>query len=100
MPQFEVGAKPESRQFSLAKLQSWVRGAESLLGPIVKIGNDGDQTAGTYDVDNPENPSSPIRSVVKITNTGKPPAGTKKLCDGQVFLSGVIQHVVVYRPAA
>jgi len=100
MSHFEVGAKPESKQFSLSKLQSWVRGAESLLGPIVKIGNDGTQTAGTFDVANPDNPSSPILSVVKITTTGNAPADTKKLCDGWAFVSGALQHVIVLRPAA
>ena len=100
MPQFELGAKPESKQYSLAKLQSWVRGAESLLGPILAIGNDGTQSAGTFDVDNPDNPSSPIRSVVKITTSGNAPPGTTKLCDGWAFVSGAVQHVIVYRPAA
>ena len=77
-----------------------MRGGEALLGPIVQIGNDGTQTAGTFDVNNPANPSSPIRSVVKITTTGNAPAGATKLCDGWAFVSGVVQRVVVYRPAA
>lgn len=99
MPQIDIAAGEESKTFSLAKVQAWVRGVESLLGPIVKIGHDEDETAGTFDNRNPENPRSKIRSIVKITITGNAPAGTKKLCDGWVFVSGAIQRVIVYRPA-
>ncbi len=100
MAQIDIGAGEESKQFSLAQVQSWVRGVESLLGPIVKIGNDGDETAGTFDNRNSSNPRSPIRSVVKITTTGNVPPDAKKLCEGWVFVSGVLQRVVVYRPTS
>lgn len=100
MPQVDVGAGQESRQFSLSDVQEWVRGIEALLGPIVKIGHDEDETGGTFDQNNPDNPASPIEATVGISIDGSAPDNTTKLCDGFVFVSGVIQRVVVYRQQA
>lgn len=93
----DVGAEPESKLFSLSEVQEWVRGIEALLGPIVKIGNDGNQTAGTFDANNPQNPPSATEAIVKLSPDGSAPAGKTKLCDGWVFVSNSIQRVVVYR---
>jgi hypothetical protein len=96
----DVGAGPESKNFSLNDVQEWVRGIEALLGPITRIGHDEDETGGTFDENNPQNPPSEIESKVRITLNGDAPPHTTKLCDGWVFVSGSIQHVVVYREQA
>jgi hypothetical protein len=99
MAHVDVGAGPDSRDFSLSDLQEWVRGIEALLGPIVQIGHDEDETGGTFDQNNPDNPPSEIESKVRISLDGNAPPNATKLADGWAFVSGSIQHVVVYREA-
>jgi len=82
---------------TLEQLQEWVRGTEALLGPIVVIGNDGSQTAGTFDQNNPANPGPNSDANVRQTNDGSAPPGKTKVCDGWPFVSGQVVHVVIYR---
>lgn len=87
------------KKYTLPELTQWVYGLEQQWGPIIKIGNDGAKTGGTFDWDNPQNPMPPAgaKATIEVTTTGNVPAGKKKLADGKVFISSQLQRVVVYR---
>jgi hypothetical protein len=97
MAHVDVGAGAASRTFSLIQVQEWVRGIEALLGPIVKIGHDEDETGGTFDENNPENPPPDTEATIRTSADGSAPADATKVCDGFVFVSGAVMRVVVFR---
>ena len=92
-----VGADKDK---GLNELRQWVRTNEAAWGPIFKIGNDGEKTAASFHWNEPEHPKPSVKAKIKLSLSGNAPAGTTKLCDGWPFLSGTLQHVVVYREEA
>lgn len=91
------GAKPE---LSLADLTLWLTKREKTWGPVFMIGNNGTGTAATF------KGGAPIPTIAPVIKPAQPgqanviPSGATKLAEGKVFISGALQNVVVYRPAA
>jgi len=82
---------------SLNDVRDWVRTMEAAWGPILKIGNDGTTTGGTFDWNNPQNPKPTVPAELAETSTGNAPDGKKKLCDGKPLISAKEVRVVVFR---
>ena len=90
------GAKPE---LSLGDLTIWLAAKEALFGPVIKIGNNGTGTAATFKSGVPIPTKSPVIKPAQPGQANVVPAAATKLAEGKVFVSGQLQHVVVYRPA-
>lgn len=86
-----IGAKKET---SLADLNTIVSQQEDLLGPLTGIGNDGDQTLLTFDMD--EDP--PTKHAVIAAAGDALPSGSTQVCTGKVFISSTLTDCVATRP--
>ncbi len=90
------GAKPE---LSLAGLTEWLAKKEAIFGPLIKIGNNGEGTAATFQSDAPIPAKKAVIKLKQPDQAMQLPAGATKLAEGKVFISGEIQNVIVYREA-
>lgn len=93
MSTFTIGAEPA---LTLKQLEDWLWGQEVAFGPVIAIGNNGHSTAATFEWAN----VGPSRKAdIRETVGGIPigPAGSTMLCKGQVFLTGQLKSVAVYR---
>lgn len=81
-----------SRDSSLADINTIVEQQESILGPLVSIGNDGNGNLLIFDVvqDPPEK-----HAVVEIA---APPPDATIITQGKIFIAGQLEDVLVYRP--
>ena len=81
-----------SRSLSLAEMNTLVEQQESILGPLVTIGNDGTENLLIFDFerDPPEKHA--------IVDTAEPPPNVTVLATGKVFIAGQLEDVLVYRP--
>jgi hypothetical protein len=82
---------------SLADLNTIVGQYEQMLGPLISLGNDGNQTLLTFDTDL----DSPAKNaVVAVDQNGQSatPAGSTMVCQGTVFIAGALTHVTATRP--
>jgi len=89
------GAKPE---LSLSELTEWLTTNEVLFGPVIQIGNNGQGTAATFKSGVAIPTKAPVVRL-KVGGQAVIPEGATKLAEGKVFISGVIQDVVVFRLA-
>ena len=84
-----VAAPPD---LSLSDIRTLIAQQETLLGPLVSIGNDGSRTLLTFDVltDPPETPAA--------IAVGDAPPNTTPLAEGKIFIAGQLQDVRAFRP--
>jgi hypothetical protein len=75
---------------SLDDLNLFVRQQEELLGPLVRIGNDGNQTVLTFDMDQ----ARPEKHAV--IQEGNPPASGSGI-KGKVFVAGQLKDAFATR---
>jgi hypothetical protein len=80
-----------SAELSLPEINQLVVQQESLLGPLVTVGNDAVVTLLFFDFtqDPPDN-----HAIVSVD----PVPGTISIASGKIFISGNLVDVVVYRP--
>ena len=84
------------KALTLEGLNTWLSALEGGFGPVVAIGNDGNATAATFQ-------SSleplPAKAVIRPRVSGQAviPPGHAEVCCGQVFITGNLMDVVVYR---
>ena len=93
-------AKPKiigaDKAFSLTDLNKYVKQQEEQLGPLIEIGNNGDQTLLTIDMD----PDPPVKFAVIVPVLGGVvtlPPGTAKICEGKVFITNLLVDAVAAR---
>ena len=84
-----LGAPPN---LSLAQLARLIAQQEEVLGPLVSISNDGNQTLLTFDLEQ----DPPSRHTIIATD--EPPPNSTPLTTGKVFVSGRLQDVLAARP--
>ena len=88
-----------SKDKSLQDLNTIVSQREAILGPLVKIGNDGSkETVLTFDSDQ-EPPAK--HAVISVTVVGEAiiPSGSTKVAEGKVFIAGGLMGAVATRPS-
>ena len=81
-----------SRNLSLADIQTLVDQQESILGPLVSIGNDGNENLLLFDVEQ----DPPERHPFIDTNIAPRP-GAAVVATGKMFISGQLQDVAAFR---
>lgn len=77
---------------SLSDLNKIVTQNENQLGPLTGIGNDGNQTLLTFDMD--QDPPTK-HAVIAAGNTV--PSGSTQVCTGKVFIGGTLTDSVATR---
>ena len=82
-----------ARATSLSDLNILVSQQEDLLGPLTGIGNDGDQTLLTFDMD--QDPPT-IHAVIAAAGDTLP-AGATQVCTGKVFIRSKLTDCVATR---
>ena len=75
----------------LSELNKFVTQQEELLGPLVRIGNDGNQTVLTLDLDQ----NRPEKHAV--IQEGNPPA-SGSIAQGKIFVEGQLKDAFATRP--
>ena len=88
-PVSSVAASPV---LSLAEINTLVAQQESILGPLVTIGNDGTENLLSFDFER----DPPAKHAV--IGTAPPPANVTVLATAKIFIAGRIEDVSVYRP--
>ena len=82
---------------SLADLNTLVGQYEGMLGPLISLGNDGNQTTITFDTDQ----AAPAKNAVLAADQNGQsvtPAGSTMVCQGTVFIASALTHVTATRP--
>lgn len=81
-----------SANLSLAEINTLVAQQESILGPLLTIGNDGSETLLIFDFerDPPEKHA--------VVDTADPPANAMVLATGKIYVAGQLQDALAYRP--
>jgi hypothetical protein len=64
------------------------------LGPLTGIGNDGDQTLPTFDMDQ----DPPAKHAVIAAAGGTQSSGSTQVCAGKVFISSTLTDAMARRP--
>ena len=77
----------------LASINTIIAQREALLGPLIAVGNDGQQTILTFDR-NPPEPDPKARLVVGTAL----PNGSIAVAQGTVFVAGQLTAVIAVRP--
>ena len=95
----EVEVTTEDNSYSLEQLTEWVRTQEAAWGPILRIGNVDETTAGAFDWDNPDNPKPDVEAeIVEADADADEHEG--ELCRGEVYIETELKNVIVFRPEA
>lgn len=92
MPDLKTIGAPKS--LSLSDLNKAVSQNEAQLGPLTGIGNDGNQTLLTFDMD----PDPPAKYAIIAAAVGNPPSGSTTVCKGTVFVAGTLTAAIATRP--
>jgi hypothetical protein len=78
--------------FSLAEINTLLEQQESILGPLVTIGNDGIENLLIFDFErDPPEQHTIIEAATSLQ-------GTMVVAIGKMFISGQLQDVAAYRP--
>ena len=81
-----------SRDLSLPEINTLVAQQESILGPLLTIGNDGSENLLFFDFDR----DPPEKHAV--IETAEPPPNSTILTTAKIFIGGQLEDVSVYRP--
>ena len=87
------------KETSLKDLNIMISQYESILGPLISLGNDGTQTITIFDTDQ----ATPAQyAVVAADQAGQSqiPAGSSMVCQGTIFIQAALVHVSASRPKA
>jgi hypothetical protein len=79
---------------SLVDINKIVVEQEQLLGPLTGIGNDGNQTQLTFDMDQ----DPPAKNAV-IAPGATVPGGSTKVCTGTIFIASKLTASIATRPS-
>ena len=79
---------------SVANLNQIIVQQEDQLGPLIAIGNDGNQTILTFDMDR----DPPAKHAVIVPSGGTLPPGSTVICQGKVFIAGQLTDAASIRP--
>jgi hypothetical protein len=81
---------------SLADLNTIIGEQEDNLGPLVAIGNNGQQTILTFDVDQ-ASPANHATITPDANGQSVIPAGSSKVCQGSVFVASTLTPATASR---
>jgi hypothetical protein len=93
-----ISVKAEPDQ-SKAELLAWIQTQEATYGEIARIGNEDGFTLGSFHRFDPDHPRPGIEAGMKRLPKDAP-KHDGELCRGTVYISGELDPVVVFRPAA
>ena len=86
------------KQATLAVINTISNQKEAVFGPLIEIGNDGNQTLLTFDTD--QNPPEHLAVIATVgTGPATPPAGSTLIDTNQIFISGSKTDAMASRPA-